>query len=72
MGDDMNTNTNTNTNQIKKWMTSHYQEHIDDQTGILCMTTLAEDCSNTLFNKEANETMFEIAHEVGEKFNLLY
>jgi len=56
----------------KKWMLANHQDHIDSKTGILCMTTLAEDCSISLYSKEADENMFEIAHEVGKKLDLIW
>jgi len=57
--------------QIRKWMKDNYQDHVDPITGILCMTTLAEDCSIALRDTYANDQMFDMAWEVAEDLQLL-
>lgn len=57
--------------QIKGWMLANYEDHIGPLTGLLCMTTLAEDAANSLFDRAADDIEFELAYEFGKKHNLL-
>ena len=57
--------------QIKDYMINHAQEHVDQTTGIVSMTNLAEACANDLHNEAADDIHFEIAHEVAEELELL-
>ena len=50
----------------KQWMMDNHGEHIDPETGILCTTTLAEDCAQTLYGRAAEEREFEIAFEIAD------
>ena len=66
-----NSNKGSKAMKIKTWMINHINEHIDSSTGILNMTALAEDCSDSLFGREAGDTEFDIACDVGEQLGVL-
>jgi hypothetical protein len=56
----------------KDWMIVHADDHIDKWTGELNMTTLAEDCAFTLYDRVADEEEFELAYEVACRLEELH
>ena len=53
----------------RKWMEANFDDHVDAQTGLICMTTMAEACAIALYGRCAVEREFDVAFDVAERMD---